>query len=50
MLLSEYGVTLERPTADHADELLAFERDNRQYFAASIADQPQEASSRAYGR
>lgn len=30
--------TLERLRADHADALLAFERDNREYFARSIPD------------
>ncbi len=42
MLLSEYGVTLARLTVDHADALLAFERENREYFAASIADRGDE--------
>ncbi|GAA1701905.1 GNAT family N-acetyltransferase [Kribbella yunnanensis] len=41
-MLSEYGVTLERLTADHADALLAFERENRSYFALSIADRGDE--------
>ncbi|TDC28789.1 N-acetyltransferase [Kribbella albertanoniae] len=40
--MPEHGVTLERLTADHADALLAFERDNRKYFAASIADRGDE--------
>ncbi|WP_031481429.1 GNAT family N-acetyltransferase [Streptomyces bicolor] len=31
-------VTLERLRADHADALLAFERENREYFARSIPD------------
>ncbi|MGX1131198.1 ribosomal-protein-alanine N-acetyltransferase [Streptomyces glaucescens] len=31
-------VTLERLRADHADALLAFERENRQYFARTIPD------------
>ncbi|MGI5376009.1 GNAT family N-acetyltransferase [Streptomyces sp. CA-251387] len=30
--------TLERLRADHADALLAFERENREYFARSIPD------------
>lgn len=42
IVLSGYGVTLERLTADHADALLAFERENREYFAASIADRGDE--------
>ncbi|MEV5315734.1 GNAT family N-acetyltransferase [Streptomyces sp. NPDC052610] len=31
-------VTLERLRADHADALLAFERENRRYFARTIPD------------
>ncbi|WP_030242711.1 MULTISPECIES: GNAT family N-acetyltransferase [unclassified Streptomyces] len=31
-------VKLERLRADHADELLAFERENRAYFARSVPD------------
>ncbi|MGN9756684.1 GNAT family N-acetyltransferase [Streptomyces sp. SD31] len=31
-------LTLERLRADHADALLAFERENREYFARSIPD------------
>ncbi|MEU5363446.1 GNAT family N-acetyltransferase [Streptomyces sp. NPDC005925] len=31
-------VTLRRLRADHADALLAFEKDNRAYFAASVSD------------
>ncbi|MFC3572813.1 GNAT family N-acetyltransferase [Streptomyces yaanensis] len=31
-------VKLERLRADHADVLLAFERENREYFARSISD------------
>lgn len=31
-------LTLERLRADHADALLAFERQNREYFARSIPD------------
>ncbi|MDN0200865.1 GNAT family N-acetyltransferase [Streptomyces sp. S.PNR 29] len=31
-------LTLERLRADHADALLAFERDNRAYFARSVPD------------
>jgi ribosomal-protein-alanine N-acetyltransferase len=42
VLLPEYGVTLERLTADHADALLAFELENRAYFAAAIADRGDE--------
>jgi ribosomal-protein-alanine N-acetyltransferase len=30
--------TLERLRADHADAVLAFERENREYFARSISD------------
>lgn len=33
---------LERLTADHAPDLLAFERDNRSYFARSIPDRGDE--------
>ncbi|TDD55308.1 N-acetyltransferase [Kribbella antibiotica] len=40
--MPERGVTLERLTADHADALLAFERENRAYFAESIADRGDE--------
>ena len=40
--LPGYGVALERLTADHADALLAFERENREYFAQSIADRGDE--------
>ncbi|MFK4085733.1 GNAT family N-acetyltransferase [Kribbella sp. NPDC020789] len=42
MLLPEYGVTLERLTADHTDALLAFELENRAYFAKFIADRGDE--------
>lgn len=38
MYLPDHEVTLERLTADHAGPLLAFERENRTYFAASIED------------
>ncbi|QOV37849.1 GNAT family N-acetyltransferase [Streptomyces ferrugineus] len=31
-------VTLERLRADHADALLAFERENREYFARTVPD------------
>ncbi|MEV6283292.1 GNAT family N-acetyltransferase [Kribbella sp. NPDC051770] len=31
-------VTVERVTAEHADELLRFERENREYFARVIPD------------
>jgi ribosomal-protein-alanine N-acetyltransferase len=31
-------VTLERLRADHAEELLAFERENREYFARTVPD------------
>ncbi|MFB6722369.1 GNAT family N-acetyltransferase [Kribbella sp. NPDC056345] len=41
-MLSEYGVAIERLTVDHADALLAFERENRKYFALSIADRGDE--------
>jgi len=40
--LPGYGVALARLTPDHADALLAFERENRAYFAASIADRGDE--------
>ncbi|MGH3737952.1 MAG: GNAT family N-acetyltransferase [Micromonosporaceae bacterium] len=30
--------SIERLRADHADRLLAFERENREYFAASVPD------------
>jgi [ribosomal protein S5]-alanine N-acetyltransferase len=36
--LPDHEVTLERLTAEHAGPLLAFERENREYFAASIED------------
>ncbi|MFI5736536.1 GNAT family N-acetyltransferase [Kribbella sp. NPDC051587] len=42
MLLSEYGVTVEQLGVDHADALLAFELENRRYFAAAIADRGDE--------
>lgn len=34
--------SLERLHADHADRLLAFERENRAYFAASVPDRGDE--------
>jgi len=34
MYLPDQGVTLEPLRADHADAVLAFERENRAYFAA----------------
>jgi ribosomal-protein-alanine N-acetyltransferase len=36
--LPDHEVTLERLTEAHADAVLAFEQENRAYFAASIAD------------
>jgi [ribosomal protein S5]-alanine N-acetyltransferase len=36
--LPDHEVTLERLTAEHAEPLLAFERENREYFAAAIED------------
>jgi ribosomal-protein-alanine N-acetyltransferase len=36
--LPDHGVTLERLTDVHAEAVLAFERENRAYFAASILD------------
>ncbi|WP_237744884.1 GNAT family N-acetyltransferase [Kribbella catacumbae] len=36
------GVRLERLRADHADAVLAFEVENREYFAARIADRGDE--------
>jgi ribosomal-protein-alanine N-acetyltransferase len=36
--LPDHAVTLERLEASHADALLAFELENREYFAASIVD------------
>ena len=38
MYLPDHEVTLERLTNAHADAVLAFERENRAYFAASIVD------------
>ena len=38
MYLPDHEVTLELLTADHADAVLAFELENRQYFAAWIWD------------
>ncbi len=38
MYLPDHAVRLERLTAAHADAVLAFERENREYFAASIQD------------
>jgi ribosomal-protein-alanine N-acetyltransferase len=35
---AEQAITLERLDAAHADALLAFERENRAYFASSIPD------------
>ena len=42
MYLPEQGVTLEPLRADHADAVLAFERENRAYFAAWIWDRGDE--------
>jgi ribosomal-protein-alanine N-acetyltransferase len=36
--LHDHEVTLERLSASHSDALLAFERENREYFAASVPD------------
>lgn len=38
MYLPDHDVTLESLTAAHADAVLAFERENREYFAAWIED------------
>ncbi|MEU8221797.1 GNAT family N-acetyltransferase [Kribbella sp. NPDC048915] len=38
MYLPDHGVTVEPMRADHADAILAFERDNRAFFASWIAD------------
>ncbi len=38
MYLPDYEVRLERLTAAHADAVLTFERENREYFAASVQD------------
>ena len=38
MYLPDHDVTLEPLTAEHADAVLAFERENREYFAAWIED------------
>lgn len=40
--LPEHAVTLEPLRADHADAVLAFERENREYFAAWIWDRGDE--------
>lgn len=40
--LPDHGVTLEPMRADHADALLAFERENRAYFASWISDRGDE--------
>ena len=42
MYLPEYAVTLEQLSVDHSDALLAFERENRAYFAASVSDRGDE--------
>jgi [ribosomal protein S5]-alanine N-acetyltransferase len=42
MYLPDYDVTLEQLRADHADAVLAFERENRQYFASWIWDRGDE--------
>ncbi|MGW6196610.1 GNAT family N-acetyltransferase [Kribbella sp. NPDC055110] len=42
MYLPDYEVTLEPLTADHADAVLAFEQENRQYFASWIWDRGDE--------
>lgn len=42
MYLPEHEVTLERLTAAHADAVLAFELENREYFAAWIWDRGDE--------
>lgn len=38
MYLPDHEVTLERLTAAHAEPVLAFERENREYFAAWVWD------------
>ena len=42
MYLPDHDVTLEPLRADHADAVLAFERENRQYFASWIWDRGDE--------
>jgi ribosomal-protein-alanine N-acetyltransferase len=36
--LPDHGARLERLSTSHAEALLAFERENREYFAASVPD------------
>jgi len=38
VFLPDYEVTLERLTPAHADAVLAFEKENREFFAASVQD------------
>lgn len=38
MYLPDHEVTLERLSVAHTEPLLAFERENREYFAASVSD------------
>ena len=42
MYLPDHGVTLEPLRADHADAVLAFELENREYFASWIWDRGDE--------
>ena len=42
MYLPDYDLTLEPLRADHADAVLAFEQENRQYFASWIWDRGDE--------
>ena len=42
MYLPEYAVTLETLRADHGEAVLAFERENCAYFAASVSDSGDE--------
>lgn len=42
MYLPDHEVTLELLTAEHADAVLAFERENREYFASWILDRGDE--------
>jgi ribosomal-protein-alanine N-acetyltransferase len=42
MYLPDHGVTLEPLRADHADAVLAFEQENRQYFASWVWDRGDE--------
>ena len=42
MYLPDHEVTLERLSVTHTEPLLAFERENREYFAASVSDRGDE--------